>query len=385
MIMKSLSSKILFSVGCSLFFCSAIFAQGYKNVSFSTVNAVAGIEVGSKGVKMSILKIDKNAASQTGFTIVKDTSANTDFISFSQPTFNNTIKEFASFYMLAKNVYMIPTEKIFTVISSGVKNQAEKERKVSWVRNLLDSFRTAINEPNRNVVVIDVFQEAMLSHLGIVKESRRYSTFLIDIGSGNTKGGYFPYGNAYDFKLFNLNWGTKSTVNNTLKRCTEDSSLANFNKQLGRVLYAAENTDIAFAVNASGAFHLNDYITMSGGCCWAMMNLIHPEQPDNMFVTVTYEEVENFTNKIFTNYADYSEAALLKNLKVDKFKKKQISDNIKSVYKVFDQRALMAGSGLLLKIMRQFKSTYETKQFDLVRNGQVGWISAYVNQQMSSN
>ncbi len=384
--MKSQFSKILFSLSCSAFFCTALFAQGYKNVSFSTVNAVAGIEVGSKGVKMSILKIDKNAASQTGFTIIKDTSANTDFITFTQPTFKNTVKEFASFFMLAKNVYMIPSEKIFTVISSGVKNQAEKEKKISWVRNLLDSFRAEINEPNRNVVVIDVFQEAMLSHLGIVKESRRYSTFLIDIGSGNTKGGYFPYGNAYDFKLFNLNWGTKSTVNNTLKRCTEDTTLANFNKQLGRVLYAAENTDIAFAVNSSGAFHLNDYITMSGGACWAIMNLIHPEQPDNMFVTVTYEEVENFTNKIFTNYADYSEASILKNMKgLDKAKKKQISENIKSVYKVFDQRSLMSGSGLLLKIMRQFKSTYETKQFDLVRNGQVGWISAYVNQQMSSN
>jgi hypothetical protein len=40
----------------------------------------------------------------------------------------------------------------------------------------------------------------------------------------------------------------------------------------------------------------------------------------------------------------------------------------------------MAGTGLLLKIMRQFKSVFETKQFYLVKNGQVGWISAYVDQ-----
>ena len=56
---------------------------------------------------------------------------------------------------------------------------------------------------------------------------------------------------------------------------------------------------------------------------------------------------------------------------------------IKKVNKVFDQRAMMAGVGLLLKIMRQFEGVYEKKQFYMVKNGQVGWISAYVNQLLS--
>ena len=60
-----------------------------------------------------------------------------------------------------------------------------------------------------------------------------------------------------------------------------------------------------------------------------------------------------------------------------------MSKEIKRVHKVFDQRSMMAGTGLLLKIMRQFKSIYETKQFYLVKNGQVGWISAYVDQHAS--
>jgi len=41
---------------------------------------------------------------------------------------------------------------------------------------------------------------------------------------------------------------------------------------------------------------------------------------------------------------------------------------------------LMAGTGLLLKIMRQFQSVTERKNFYLVKNGSVGWISAFVNQ-----
>jgi len=53
------------------------------------------------------------------------------------------------------------------------------------------------------------------------------------------------------------------------------------------------------------------------------------------------------------------------------------------VQQVFDQRSLLAGTGLLLKLMRQFESAFESKQFYLVKNGQVGWVSAYVDEQVA--
>ena len=61
--------------------------------------------------------------------------------------------------------------------------------------------------------------------------------------------------------------------------------------------------------------------------------------------------------------------------------KNNVVNEATKVQKVFDQKALMAGTGLLLKIVRQFEGTQEKKQFFLVKNGQVGWISAYVKQE----
>ena len=58
---------------------------------------------------------------------------------------------------------------------------------------------------------------------------------------------------------------------------------------------------------------------------------------------------------------------------------------LKRVHQVFDQKALMAGTGLLLKIMRQFESSFAGKQFFLVKNGQVGWVSAYVDQNIEKD
>ena len=63
--------------------------------------------------------------------------------------------------------------------------------------------------------------------------------------------------------------------------------------------------------------------------------------------------------------------------------KAAIAKEVKRVHSVFDQKSLMAGAGLLLKIMRQFKSVYESKGFFFVKNGQVGWVSAYVDQTIS--
>jgi hypothetical protein len=226
-------------------------------------------------------------------------------------------------------------------------------------------------------------EEARLSHLGIVPEGKRFTTFLIDIGSGNTKGGYFPTENIKDLKLFQLTWGTKSTANATDKKCEDDKSILNFNKQLSRILAGAINTEVIYAVNASGAYNMSDNIAFSGGIAWSVATLLYPQMIDNSVVTVTYDEVVKFNDRINANYASLSDAAIVKTITDSSYDKVAIAKEVKRVNQVFDQKSLMAGTGLLLKIMRQFEGIYEKKQFFLVKNGQVGWISAYVDQNIA--
>ena len=369
----------LILVACLCCSISLLNAQTNLKLKYNNSTVYTGIEVGSKGVKMSMVELGKNAQSNGSFNILKDTSVNTDFISFNDQTFSATLNALCALYGTAQKNYNIPDKRIFTAISSGVKMQAEKDEKSALVKMLIDSFRVRIKDPSRQVTIIDVKQEALLSHLGIVPESRRYTTFLIDIGSGNTKGGYFPNGNTKDFYLFQLNWGTKSTSNAAEKRLEEDKSLATYQKQLTRVLSQAENSDIVYAVNASGAYPLSDYIAFSGGAAWAAANLMHPELVDNAVVPVTFDEVIKFYERLYTSFPSYSPESLSK-VGTDEAEKAAILKASKTVHGVFDQKSLMAGTGLMLKIMRQFSSIYETKQFYLVKNGQVGWISAFVDQ-----
>jgi hypothetical protein len=356
-------------------------AQASFDLKYENSAVYAGIEVGSKGVKLSIVEVSKNGLANGSFNALKDSSINTDFISFSAPTFNATLNGLYNLYSTVTNDYKIPTRDVFTVISSGVKMQAEKENKSTWIDNLIDSFRLKIKDSKREVEVIDVMGEARLSHLGIVPEDKRYNTFLIDIGSGNSKGGYFPYGNTKSFKLFQLNWGTKSTANDAEKRMTdEDKTLANYNKQLYRTLMTAENTEIIYSVNASGAYPLSDNVAFSGGIAWSVATLIRPELIDKSVIAVTYDDMLKFSEQLYKNYPSLATAELIKK----GTDKTTIEKEVKRVHGVFDQRSLMAGTGLMMKIMRQFVSIYETKQFFLVKNGQVGWISAYVGQTVNN-
>ena len=356
-------------------------AQNSIKPKYTNSIVYTGIEVGSKGVKMSVIEIGKNAQSTGAFNVLKDTSVNTDFISFTDATFQATLNGLIGLYGTAEDVYKIPAKRIFTVISSGVKMQAEKDAKLAWINNLIDSFRLKIKEPNRKVEVVDVMQEGKLSHLGIVPDSRRYSTFLIDIGSGNTKGGFFPYGNTKDFKLFQINWGTKSTTNATDKNCVDDKSLENYNKQLYRVLAGAEHTDIIYAVNSSGAFPVSDNIAVSGGIAWAAATLLHPDLIENSVIPITFAELVRFNDQLYNNFNALS-AKFLSGKITTQTEREAAFNEITRVHAVFDQKALMAGTGLLLKIMRQFESAFASKQFYLVKNGQVGWVSAYVDQQI---
>ncbi len=380
MILRSFR-KIFFASTC-LFYSTTAFPQSSLNSIKNSNRVFGGIEVGSKGVKLSIIEMGENAQKSGDFSILKDSSINTDFISFNDPTFSATLSGFCGLYSAAQKNFGVPSKRIFTVVSSGVKMQADKEKKNDWIDRLIDSFRLQVKEPGRRVEIVDVSEEARLSHLGIVPDSKRFNTFLIDIGSGNTKGGFFPYSNLETFRLFQLNWGTKSVSNAADKASNDKKNLDEYHSQLIHVLNGAENTDIIYAVNASGSYPLSDNIAISGGIAWASANLLHPELADNPVVPVSYEEVARFCQALYENPGAFTANFLSNNINYPQLRDK-VFKNVTAVLNVFDQRQLMAGAGLMLKIMRQFAPVNGNKQFYLVKNGQVGWISAYVDETVS--
>src|SRR5215470_9678693 len=96
-------------------------AQNSFKLKYNNSAIYAGIEVGSKGVKISVIEIGKNAQSRGAFNVLKDSSVNTDFITFSPSTFHNTLEGLCGLYFTLTKQYKISPRLIYTMVSSGVK------------------------------------------------------------------------------------------------------------------------------------------------------------------------------------------------------------------------------------------------------------------------
>lgn len=348
--------------------------QGFTQDAAS-YKKIAGIEVGSKGVKLSIL--NRSLADRTDFKLLKDTSVNTDFISFSPSSYEATLSALTGLYNFSRDQWGIAPNDIVTVISSGVKAQADKLGKIKYLSDLATAFRQNANDAQRSLDTVTVQKESILSHYGIVPDAERYNTFLIDIGSGNTKGGYFN-SSTREFVMFQIPSGTRSTTNATERNCGNGCDFSNFKNYVNAVVDTIEQKEIIYAVNASGAYPSSSTMALSGGIAWAVATLLYPEKTDAPQVEVTYKDVNRFREGLIRYYADIPDTnkLVIKGMAPENLSK--IRKELQKVINVFDVKSLLAGSTLLLRIMRQFEAVNSNKKFRLIKNGQVGWITGYI-------
>lgn len=337
-----------------------------------TPGKIAGIEVGSKGVKLSILEKVNN-----DFNLLKDSSVNTDFINFTAASYDATLNALTGLFNYTSKQWNILPQDIATVISSGVKAQADKLGKNNHLQTFIEAFKIKINDDKREVEVVSVLKESMLSHYGIISDADRFNTFLIDIGSGNTKGGYFKQA-INEFVMFQIPSGTKSTTNLAEKGCGANCDFSLFKNFVPAVVDSIEQKEIIYAVNASGAYPASNTMALSGGIAWAVATLLYPENNDQQ-VEVTYKDVSRFRDGLIKYYKEIPDTSklIIKGMKAEKLS--SIRKELQKVVNVFDVKALLAGSTLMLRIMRQFEGVKTNKKFRLIKNGQVGWITGYIS------
>ena len=137
-----LKNKKAITSFCAVFLGISCFAQPLS--TNNNQNIIAGIEVGSKGVKLSIL--EKSATETGAFKILKDSSINTDFISFTMQSHDATLDALTYLYMYVKTQWKIPSANIATVISSGVKAQADKANKMKFIDALIEGEKIEFKE-----------------------------------------------------------------------------------------------------------------------------------------------------------------------------------------------------------------------------------------------
>ena len=174
----------------------------------------AGIEIGAKGVKLSILSIQLNSSGEVEYILKADSSVNPEPAALTPQSQQETADALKKFIDYAKSKYSITDERMYVVISSGLKAELDKKNKSTEFVKAITPFSAPASFSIKSV---SSAEEAELAVLGTVPPKRRYSTSLIDVGSNKTNGGYFMDA-SQSFDAVYLPVGTKSFVSMVNKK-----------------------------------------------------------------------------------------------------------------------------------------------------------------------
>ncbi len=335
----------------------------------------AGVEIGAKGIKLSVIEV-KLTNGENDYTLKADTSINTDAAALSYQSEKETFDAVTIFYDIIRKKYQIPSSRIHIVISSGLKQELDKYNKVEYFANVVRPLEL---DPQIKIHYITVDEEAQLSFKGIVPQMNRMTANQLDVGSGNTKGGYIDAGRKFIPVTFPL--GTKSFQRLVEARAPGNLNMEDFLKSAEKLIIDSLGRMIVYEFRDKTDFKSRDVVYISGGIVWAIASLMHPELIRKNHVELTRQDIADFRKQVYTNYNELVKPDLHNSLSPEDAAASMA--NIKRVVNTYDQKALLAGSIWLDELIQQVNTVNPNKKLIFPRYAYVGWISGYIIDKIS--
>ncbi len=380
----SLIFKTLIVVFLTLLAAPRVFGQTGKPSAIEQPEVHGGIEIGSKGVKGIAIRV---SSAEEGYEIkilyaevINTTLMQTKDNRFTPEAIRDTAAAAQRLFRRMQQEYSIPPEDIHLVVSSG----AAAENPQELIAELLKRVGQA-------PAFLDVDSEVQLTIAGAIPKRYRANgrwfdnrslSVLIDIGSGNTKGGYqqarqVAFGKAEnDYVTWGIPKGTVTYTNEIFKATGEATDYTTFAKRA----QALSNDVLRIPLRNEAARHpglINrKKVYLSGGIIWAVATLLHPEDKRS-FTPLTIEDFNNFYNRAITN----PEALLNPDLSriANPALRQDAEREVESVRNTFTPKNLIAGAEILRAVSTEMSLT--GKRLLFARFGHLAWILSYVRLQ----
>ena len=329
----------------------------------------AGIEVGAKGIKLSVIEVKLSKDREYDYTLKADTSINTDAASLSYQSEKETFDAITVLWDIIRYRYRVSPDKVHIVISSGLKQELDKYNKVEYFASVI---RPVTLDPVINITSITAPQESELSLLGIVPQKRRFTANQLDVGSGNTKGGYFNATKSFVPVTFPL--GTKS-----FQRLIESKAQGDIDDYIKMAEQIWRDSLRKVVVNefiAKKDVKTRDITYLSGGVVWATASIMHPENVNNNYTDLTSQDISEFRRLLVADYEKVSKPDLTFISYPEDARASQ--KNINRVLNTYDRKALLAGTIWLDELIKEINTINPGKKFIYAKYAYVGWISGYI-------
>ncbi|WP_428223614.1 exopolyphosphatase [Flavobacterium sp.] len=320
----------------------------------------AGIEVGSKGIKISV--IDVQNIKKSVYTVKDFWTENVGIarsISIDGNLGKEEIEKASNVvwknYQKLRDEFKVDDSRIFIVGSSGVA--MAKNTQV-----LADKIKETTH---KNIEFINSKLEAKLLLKGGIPPKYFTNSLILDIGGGNTKGGYveeFTEENIVFYPL-NLDYGTITLTEAINKKTNTGAKYSEYVEANFKHLTTLREGVIKM-YNEHPNAHNKTNVYFSGGAVWAFYTLYFEMGAKDNFNAFTYDDLVNYNFILQNNFKKFEQLALT-NPEVDK------------VIKTYSQKHLIAANSILLTSLEELKS-FKSKKLFFVKQGQIAWLLAYV-------
>lgn len=340
----------------------------FVGISQRGTNLYAGIEVGSKGVKLSVVALLINTDGAFSYSVKADTAINTEIITFTESAIKESAIASIALYKKAIEYYKIPDRQVAIVMSSGVVKQAQISNNLEKIEGLKGLILGQLPNKNKAIDFLTPEMEARLVYLGTINKNDRKGAVIIDVGSGNTKGGYFDSNpnSPYSFTPFDFNWGTAKIKSEINKKNPE--SISQYVDYVNKFVESIKNDVVAESFNRSPIVRNQPFMIMGGGINWVIATLMHPDKMEKGFVELTIDDIRKFRVDITNNYEN-----MISNRRAATV---EAQTEFEKVKKNFDQKSIIAGSALVETIMRDLSSSSPQKKYYFARYS--SWLTGYI-------
>jgi len=341
------------------------------------------IEIGGKGVKgivVDLTLVERDQACKTeDENIYADCVRNSITKSFEPYNVNpvekksmeDTVKAARKFFDEMIETYSVDPRQIYLVGSSSVSN-------INLVPHR-DELKKALEDGLGNAIEMDLItaeEEGELGFRGTLnlipkkwRDRRKKETVVLDIGSGDTKGGYMEIQEGHEeFIPVAVPWGAKTFTNEVDKQMKNAKALNDeFPEWAARLRVSLLRPFVHDEVSRKPGLINRTRVYLIGGIAWATSTLAHPE-------------VNGPFPSIHTEYFDMLYRRAILSDAASKIYSANVMEQypaIEKVRKAFTPENLVAG----LEILRTFSDEMQFKNKDalfFIRDSLYAWPLGYI-------
>lgn len=355
-----------------------------------TESLYGGIEVGAKGVKAAVISVretdEGNSVKLVYAEAINSTIMQLKGNRFAPETINDTALAVQKLMARMKIEYKVPEEQISVIGSSGVRAENQQD--------LINAIR---EKTGKTMPFLDVETEVQLSIVGTIPQryrtrngwaENRGTSVLIDVGSGNTKGGYQVIRQTttgtpdYDYVTISIPKGTVTFTNEINDAVGDQGDQMDFVRKARELSPSSIRSELRKEMERKPGLINRQRVYLTGGIVWAMVTLMRPDDRRTL-TPITADEIEMFYRAV-TKDPDSLQKLLYPDLTrriSNRQLRAEVEMDIETIRNTYSPRNLIAGAEILRNVSKEFG--LQNKNIRFARYSHLSWIVSYVRLQSS--